>query len=58
MPFRPAGNQRQINAAARLASYKAEQVRLKQAAAERRAASAARAKAAEDAADERRLGTR
>lgn len=33
---------RQINAAARLASYKAEQVRLKEAAAERRAAAAAR----------------
>ncbi|MDO8214159.1 hypothetical protein [Conexibacter sp. CPCC 206217] len=34
---------RQVTAAAKLASYRAEQVRLKEAAAERRAAAAARA---------------
>lgn len=45
MPFRSSGRSRQIDAAARIAGYKAEQVRLKEAAAERRAAAAARLKA-------------
>ncbi|MDO8188139.1 hypothetical protein Q5424_15130 [Conexibacter sp. JD483] len=49
-----ADNPRQIAAAARAASYKAEQVRLKQLAAERRAAAAARAEASDDASRTRR----
>jgi hypothetical protein len=42
---------RQVTAAAKLASYKAEQVRLKEAAAERRAAAAARAEGDKPASD-------
>jgi hypothetical protein len=49
---------RQVTAAAKLASYKAEQVRLKEAAAERRAAAAARTQAGKPAVDlSRNVGT-
>jgi hypothetical protein len=50
MAYGSSGRSQKIDVAARSASYKAEQVRLKQEAADRREVAAARAKAAEDAA--------